>query len=247
MFVLNKQPTAIRCPSSQDSPHKRDIDDIQTDQPTSKKPRQLSPSHNTPSNLESQPQSPPPNEEDFDPPPTLANDEKRQQQQQQDDTRDNKKQKQQENAIQLTITETPLPQLITLSDPVPTPTDPLLETLAMPTPPQIVVPQPLITESTTNETTVNYPNQEQTTTTHGFKHHSLLTTEPSPETSPQEPKTTTKLLSEVATIEPPPDNPNHDLDTTEESVMPKPLDWNTYSKSKKANWRNRHGKRQTTN
>jgi hypothetical protein len=64
-----------------------------------------------------------------------------------------------------------------LSDPVPTPTDPLLETLAIPTPPQIV-PQPHITESTTNETTVNYPNQEQTTTrTHGFKHHSLPTIE----------------------------------------------------------------------
>ena len=45
------------------------------------------------------------------------------------------------------------------------------------TPPQII-PQPHITESITNETTVNYPNQEQTTTrTHGFKHHSLPTTE----------------------------------------------------------------------
>ena len=48
------------------------------------------------------------------------------------------------------------------------------------------MPQPQITESTTNETTVNYTNQEQTTTrTHGFKHHSLPMTEPSPETSPQ--------------------------------------------------------------
>ena len=53
-------------------------------------------------------------------------------------TRDNKKQKHQENAILLTITETPLPQLIALSDPIPTPTDPLLETLAIPTSPQIV-------------------------------------------------------------------------------------------------------------
>ena len=65
-----------------------------------------------------------------------------------------------------------------MSDPVPTPTDPLLETLTIPTPPQIVS-QPHIIESTTNETTINYPNQEQTTTrTHGFKHHSLPTTMP---------------------------------------------------------------------
>ncbi len=64
--------------------------------------------------------------------PILAND--RKQQQQQDDTRTNKKQKHQEYAILLTITETPLSQSITLSDHVPTPTDPLLEPLATPTP-----------------------------------------------------------------------------------------------------------------
>jgi hypothetical protein len=122
-----------------------------------------------------QQQSPPPQDEDFDPPPILANDDKRKQQQ--DDTRYNKKQKHQENAILLTIPETPLSQLITLSDPVPTPTDPLLETLVIPTPPQII-PQPLITEFTTNETTINFPNQEQSTTkTRGFKHHSLPTIE----------------------------------------------------------------------
>ena len=119
---------------------------------------------------------------DSDPLPILTNDGKRRQQQQ-DDTRDNKKQKHQENAILPIITETPLPQLITSSDPVPTPTDPLLETLVIPTPPQIVL-QPHITESTTNETTVNYPNQVQTITrTQGFKHHSLPTIE-SPSESP---------------------------------------------------------------
>ena len=78
------------------------------------------------------------------------------------------------------------PRSKTLSDPVPTTTDPLLETLVILTPPQIE-PQPHITESTTNETTVNYPNQEQTTTrTHGFKHHSLPTIEP-PSESPSTP------------------------------------------------------------
>jgi hypothetical protein len=63
--------------------------------------------------------------------------------------------------------------------------DPLLETLALPTHHQIV-PQPHTTESTTNETTMNYPNQEQTTMwTHGFKHHSLPTVEPPSESPPQ--------------------------------------------------------------
>ena len=117
--TLSEQFTSSPCPLSQDSPLKRDIyDEIQIDQPTNKQPRQLSPSQNTTSNLEpQQPQSPPPNDEEFDPPPNLTHDEKRQQQQ--DDTRDNKKQKQQENAILLTITETPLPQFISLSDPAP--------------------------------------------------------------------------------------------------------------------------------
>ena len=145
------------------------------------------------------------------------------------------------------ITETPSPQLITLSDHVPTPTSPQLETLVILTPPQEEL-QPHITEPTTNETTVNYPNQEQTTTrTHGFKHHSLPTTEAPSESPLEESEIMTKISSETTTIEPPPDNPNHDPDTTEESMMPKPQDWNTYSKSKRANWRKRHGKRQTPN
>jgi len=67
------------------------------------------------------------------------------------------------------------------------------------------------------------------------------------ESPPQEPEITTKISSETTTIEPPPDNPNHDPDTTDESAMSKPPDWNTYSKSKKAHWRKRHGKRQTPN
>ena len=127
-----------------------------------------------------------------------------------------------------------------MSGPAPTPTDPLLETLVIPTPPQIT-PQPLITEFTTNETTANYSNQEQTTTrTHEFKHHSLLTTDPPSESPLEESEIMTKISSETTTIEPPPDNPNHDPDTTEESMMSKPQDWNTY-------WRKRHEKRQTPN
>ena len=96
--TLSEKLTPSPCPLSQDSQHKRDIDDeIQIDQPTSKQPRHLSPFDNTLSNSEpQQPQSPPPNDEDFDSPPILTNDGKRQQQQQ-DDTRDNKKQKHQEN------------------------------------------------------------------------------------------------------------------------------------------------------
>ena len=182
--VPPEQSTLVPSSPPQDSPQKRAYEDeIQIDHPTNKQPRQFSPSQNPSSSLKpQQPPSPPSNDEDFDPPLILTNDGKRQKQQ--DDTRDNKKQKHQENAILPTITETPLSQLMTLSDPVTTPTDPLVETLVISTPPQIVQ-QPLITESTTNETTVNYPNQEQTTTrTHGFKHHSLLTTEHVTEPSP---------------------------------------------------------------
>ena len=199
---------------------KRDIDDeIQIDQPTSKQPRHRSPSHNPSSSLEPQQlQSPPLNDEDSDPPPILNNDGKRQQQQQ-DDTRDNKKQKHQENAILLTITETPLPQLITLSDYVPTPTDSLLETLAIPTPPQII-PQPQITESTTNETTVNYTNQEQTTTrTHGFEHHSPPTSETPPE-SPSK-------VSEISA-------------TSQLISMQFPDNWSQMSRRAKKSWTQSH-------
>ncbi len=138
--------------------------------------------------------------------------------------------------------------LVTKSKSKSTPTDPKLETLVTPAPPQIE-PQPHITEYTTNETTANYLNQEQTTMrTHGFKHHPLPTTEPPSESPLEESEIITKISSETTTIEPPSDNPNHDPDTTEESIMmSKPQDWNTYSKSKRANWRKRHGKRQTPN
>ena len=166
-----------------------------------------------------QSQSLPSNDEDSDPPPILTNDGKRQQQQ--DYTRDNKKQKHQENAILLTITETPLPQLIVLSDPIPTPTDPLLETLAILTPQ--IEPQPHITESITNETTVNYPNQEQTTTwTHGFKHHSLPMIDPSLES----------LLSEVA----------KSISSQKHNEIQKPANWNEMSASARKNWYNRRKK-----
>ena len=126
-----------------------------------------------------------------------------------------RKKKYQENAILLTITETPLPQLITLSDPAPTLTDLLLETLAIPTPPQIVL-QPHITESTTNETTINYSNQEQTIMrTHGFKHHSLPTIESSSEPLSQ----------------PTPPTPQQQLP---------PDVWARMSNSQRKNWRKRN-------
>ena len=181
--------------------------------------------------------------EDFDPTSILANDGKRQEQQ--DDTRDNKKQKHQENTIPLTITETPLPQLITSSDPVPTPTDPLLETLVIPPPPQIVL-QPHITESTTNETPVNYPNQEQTTTkTHGFKHHSLMAIAKidHPSESPsQELATSTSilvtepLLSHLATPMTPLTTPP---DRAQLRLTPRPSEYESWSNNKKYRWRQR--------
>jgi hypothetical protein len=229
--ALPEQLTPSPYPPSQDPPYKRDIDDeIQIDQPTSKQPRHRSPSQNPSSSLEpQQPQSPPLNDEDSDPPPILTNDGKRQQQQQQqDDIRDNKKQKHQENATLLTTTETPFPQLIKLSDYVPTPTDSLLENLAIPTPPQII-PQAQITESTTNETTTNYTNQEQTTTrTRGFKHHSPSILEspsesPSQELPLQEPMTST-------TMETP---------TQSQTTPSKPPNWSGMSKTQRRHWLHR--------
>ena len=237
--ALPNQLTLIPCPPSQDHQHKRDYeDDIQIEQPANKQPRQLSPSQNISSNLEpQQPQSPTPINEDFDPSPTFTNDGKRQYQQ--DGTRNNKKNKHQENVILLTITETPLPQLITLSDPVPTSTDPLLETLAIPSPPQLA-PQSQVTESTINETTVNYPYQEQTTTrTRGFKHHSLPMIDPPSESPSQEFVTSTSSFKPHTTTDPSPASPNQAFNTTE-SEMSKPPNWNTYTSSQKANWRKRH-------
>ena len=97
----------------------------------------------------------------------------------------------------------------------------LLENLAIPTPPQII-PQPQITESTTNETTVNYTNQEQTTTrTHGFKHHSLPTIEQVTEPSP--------LELEIPT-----------LAQAQPTPIPKPDNWNQMSARAKAHWFHKH-------
>ena len=91
----------------------------------------------------------------------------------------------------------------------------------IPNPPQIV-PQPHTTESTTNETTVNYPNQEQTTMrTHGFKQHSLPTTEHVTEPSP--------LELEIPT-----------LAQTQATPIPKPDNWNQMSARTKANWLRKH-------
>ena len=89
----------------------------------------------------------------------------------------------------------------------------------IPTPPQIV-PQPHITESTTNETTVNYPDQEQTTTrTHGFKHLSLPTIEP-PFESPSQ-------VSEISA-------------TSQFISMQFPDNWSQMSRRAKKNWIQSH-------
>ena len=102
------------------------------------------------------------------------------------------------------------------------PTDPLLEILAIPTTPQIV-PQPHIAESTINETTVDYLNQEQTTMrTHAFKHHSLLMTEPSPETSPQK-------------------QTSSQDDSTNQNQT-KPDNWDLMTKSQRRYWYNHRNK-----
>ena len=109
----------------------------------------------------------------------------------------------------------------------------------IPTPPQIVL-QPHITESTTNETTVNYPNQEQTTTrTHGFKHHSLPTTEPPSESSP------TPFNVHMAIADPHREHEDQDQPDPIEKTE-KPAHWNQMSAKAKTNWHKRN-KRRTGN
>ena len=122
-----------------------------------------------------------------------------------------------------------------MPDYVPTPTDPILETLAIPTSPQIV-PQTHITESTTNEATLNYPNQKQTTTrTHGFEHHSQPTVETPSESSP------TPINAHLAIANPHREHEDQDqpdpIGKTE-----KPAHWNQVSATAKTNWRKRNNK-----
>ena len=105
---------------------------------------------------------PPPQE-----PPNLTFEEKRRQLQ--DDIQENKKQKHQENADLPTITEYLLPQSIARTEHITNPTDSPLQLPATPTPPQII-PKPQTIESALAESTHDNPDQD-TTWTHGFKHH----------------------------------------------------------------------------
>ena len=87
---------------------------------------------------------------------------------------------------------------------------------------QQIVPQPYITEITTNEATLNYPNQEETTPKiHGFKHHSLPITERVTEPS--------QIELEIPT-----------LAQTQPTSIPKPDNWNQMSARTKANWLRKH-------
>ena len=172
--TTHRQSSSISYPHI-DIPHKRDNDDDNhIDQPTSKQPRQLSPSQNTPLNLEPlQLQSLIQNNEVVNSQPNLTFEQKRRQQQ--DDTQENKKQKHQENADLPTITEYLLPQPIAPTEHITNPTDSPLQLPTTPTPPQII-PKPQTIESALAESTHDNPDQD-TTWTHGFKHHSMTTTD----------------------------------------------------------------------
>ena len=111
---------------------------------------------------------------------------------------------------------------------------------------QQIVPQPYITEITTNEATLNYPNQEQTVMrTHGFKHHSLMAIAKidHPSESPsQELATSTSilvtepLLSHLATPMTPLTTPP---DQAQLRLTPRPSEYESWSNNKKYRWRQR--------
>ena len=129
---------------------------------------------------------PTPNEEDYYPTPTLTFDPKHQQQQ--DNTQINKKQKCQENAVLLTNTEPHLLRATLPSDPVPTPSVSILESLTIPTPNQTITQSQTI-EPTPDETVSDSPNQESTATeTYDIAHHSTKPTQsqPTPPTPSQQ-------------------------------------------------------------
>ena len=166
-----------------------------------------------------------PSQTEDDPQEQLKTDKRKQpdQQRSNEDSQEAKKQRLPHDPDTSTITEltsTPT-DTIKIVD-ASTPTDPLLlDNLMIPTTQQIV-PQPYITEITTNEAILNYPNQEQTVMrTHGFKHHSLPTTEHVTEPSP--------LELEIPT-----------LAQTQATPIPKPDNWNQMSARAKANWFHKH-------
>ena len=84
------------------------------------------------------------------------------------------------------------------------------------------VPQSHIKESTTNEITVYYPNQEQTTArTHGSLHHSLPMTTNQP---PEPPSAPPQIIPQ---------------DTSQPPSNSKPANWNQMSASAQMRWRQR--------
>ena len=100
------------------------------------------------------------------------------------------------------------------------------------------MPQPHTSESTTNETTIDYPDQEQPTTrTQGFKHHSLPTIEPPSESSP------IPFNAHMAIANPHREHEDQDqpdpIGKTE-----KPAHWNQMSATAKTNWLNRKKKKE---
>ena len=121
------------------------------------------------------------------------------------------------------------------------PTDPLLGTLMIPTFPQLQ-PQPQTIESTSNETSLDNPNQKHVATeSYGFKPHSMPTME-STEPIPQEIATLTStlkiepLLLQLAT---PITSQAIPLDHAQHHLTSRPSEYTSWSYSKKYRWRQR--------
>ena len=123
-----------------------------------------------------------------------------------------------------------------------TPTDPLLETPTIPTFPQMQ-PQHQTIDSTSNETTLDSPNQEHMATeTYGFKPHSVSTIETPAQDLLQETVTSTPtlmtepLLPQLAT----PISPLTTLqDHAQHRMTSRPPEYELWSYSKKYRWRQR--------
>ena len=105
------------------------------------------------------------------------------------------------------------------SDPVPTPSDSLLESLTTPTPNQMI-PQSQTIEPTPDETASESPNQESAATeTHDIAYHPI----PTIESSLQEP------AHQMVSVD-------NELTQIESS---RPPNWDTFTRNQKAHWRKR--------
>jgi len=121
--------------------------------------------------------------------------------------------------------------------------DPLLETPTIPTFFQMQ-PQPQIIDSTSNETTLDSPNQKHVVTeSYGFKPHSVITTEIPAQDQLQEAVTSTPtlmtepLLLQLATPLTPLMTPQ---DRIQLSLVAKPDNWAHMSKTQQRNWLKRN-------